>query len=101
MHDESNPEASTDENPRNLGPQPIATVMAERGLTAKDLVAASTEQLTYKMVQRACKGRRLSPHVMAKVRGALNAAADARYAFSDLFTYRSGSSPRNSSRGES
>lgn len=79
----------TDPNVRDLGPQPIARVMEERGLKAKDLVAASTEQLTHKMVQRACKGRRLSTHVMAKVRNSLNAAAKAEYALSDLFNYRS------------
>jgi len=80
----------TDRNVRDLGPQPIAQVMQARGLKAKDLVAASTEQLTHKMVQRACKGRRLSAHVMAKVRNALNAATDAEFALSDLFNYRSG-----------
>jgi len=87
--------APTDADSRDLGPQPIAKVMAELGLKAKDLVAASTEQITHKMVQRACKGRRLSPHVMTKVRNALNAAADAQFAYSDLFNYRAGSSPRS------
>jgi hypothetical protein len=88
------PKPAPDDNPHNHGPQPIAQVMAERGLSAKDLVAASTEQITYKMVQRACKGRRLSPHVMTKIRNALNAATEADYAYADLFNYRAGSSPR-------
>jgi hypothetical protein len=96
MPEQTTPEIATDADPRNLGPQPIATVMETRGLEAKDLVAASTEQITHKMVQRACKGRRLSPHVMTKVVNALNAAAKAehQYTYADLFNYRAGSSPR-------
>ena len=45
---------------RNLGEQPIAGLMHAQGLTPKDLVAASTQQITFKMVSRACKGRRLT-----------------------------------------
>jgi hypothetical protein len=74
---------------RNLGEQPIAGIMADRGLTARDLVAASSEQVTHKMVARACKGRRLTPNVQRKVRNALNTAADADYALKELFTYGS------------
>ena len=72
---------------RNLGEQPIARIMAARGLRAGDLVAASTEQITYKMVSRACKGRRLTPHVQVKICNALNAAANGGYTVKDLFTY--------------
>lgn len=72
---------------RNLGPQPIARLMAEHGLRAHDLVAASSEQLTHKMVSRACKGRRLTPNAMGKVLRALNAATGRDYALGDLFTY--------------
>ena len=72
---------------RNLGAQPIAQIMAEHGLKARDLVAGSTEQLTYKMVARACKGRRLTPNVQAKLRAALNKAAGKEYALAALFTY--------------
>ena len=42
---------------RNLGEQPIARIMAERGLKARDLVTVSTEQITHKMVARACKAK--------------------------------------------
>ena len=45
---------------RNLGPQPISGLLAELNLKPHDLVAASTQQLTHKMVSRACKGRRLT-----------------------------------------
>ena len=72
---------------RNLGEQPIARIMAERELRAGDLVAASTEQLTYKMVSRACKGRRLTPHVQVKILHALNAATGGGYTIEELFTY--------------
>ena len=74
-------------NERDLGEQPIARVMAERGLTAHDLVAASTEQITHKMVRRACKGRWLTPTVRNKVRNALNQVAGTAYGLADLFDY--------------
>ena len=78
----------TDPDPdRNLGEQPLARIMAAAGLTAHDLVAASTEQITHKMVSRACKGRRLTPHVQVKIRNALAKAAGREYALAELFTY--------------
>lgn len=73
---------------RNLGEQPIARLLAEHGLKAHDLVAASTEQITHKMVARACKGRRLTPHVQVKVLNALNRAAARQYTLTDLFNYQ-------------
>ena len=72
---------------RNLGAQPIARIMADQGLKAGDLVASSTEQITYKMVARACKGRRLTPNVQCKIRAALQAATGKAYTVADLFTY--------------
>lgn len=72
---------------RNLGEQPLARLMAEQGLKAQNLVAASTEHITFKMVTRACKGRRLTPHVQSKILRALNQAAAKAYSRSDLFTY--------------
>ena len=72
---------------RNLGEQPIARIMADHGLKAHDLVAISTEQITHKMVSRACKGRRLTPHVKSKIRNALNSSADKTYSLEELFTY--------------
>ena len=56
---------------RNLGEQPIAQVMAAHDLKAHDLVQASTEQLTHKMVARACKGRRLTP-TMSGIRASIS-----------------------------
>jgi hypothetical protein len=75
------------ETERNLGEQPIKRIMADHGLRARDLVAISTEQLTHKMVSRACKGRRLTPKAQSKVRDALNAAAGKEYSVEELFTY--------------
>jgi len=75
------------ENERNLGPQPLMDVMQVMGLDAQALVAASTEQLTHKMVARACKGRRLTPRVKAKVCAALNAASGRAHTVSELFNY--------------
>ncbi len=72
---------------RNLGEQPIAKLMAELSLTPGDLVEASAEHITRKMVARACKGRRLTPHVQAKILRALNKAANKDHALSDVFTY--------------
>lgn len=71
----------------NLGEQPIARLMAEHALKNGDVVKASSEHITRKMVTRACKGRRLSPHVQAKILRALNLAAATDYALSDLFNY--------------
>jgi hypothetical protein len=59
---------------RDLAEQPIAKIMQENSLKPSDLVEASMESITHKMVSRACKGRRLTPHVQAKIMRALNAA---------------------------
>ncbi|MBI5819793.1 MAG: hypothetical protein HZA88_12485 [Verrucomicrobia bacterium] len=72
---------------RNLGEQPIARLMQEHGLKAHDLVTASTEQITHKMVARACKGRRLTLNTQSKVLRALNSATGKSYALADLFNY--------------
>jgi len=76
-----------DESERNLGEQPLALIMADRGLKARDLVAASREQITHKMVSRACKGRRLTPNVKRKIRDALNATIGGEYSLEQLFNY--------------
>ena len=72
---------------RNLGSQPIAGIMASHNLKPHDLVAASTAQLTHKMVTRACRGRRLTENTKCKVLDALNLAAEKNYTLSDLFNY--------------
>ena len=72
---------------RNLGEQPLARIMLEHGLKAHDLVAISDEQMTHKMVSRACKGRRLTPNVQSKIRNALVKATGRPYSMAELFTY--------------
>ena len=72
---------------KNLGEQPISRIMAASGLKPHDLVAHSDEQLTHKMVTRAMKGRRLTPHVQSKVLSALNNVVGKDYSLKDLFIY--------------
>jgi hypothetical protein len=72
---------------RDLGEQPLDPLLVELGLKPHDLVAASTEQITHKMVQRGCKGRRLTKNVQGKLLRALNAASGNSYLVGDLFTY--------------
>jgi len=71
----------------DLGPQPVAGLMAEHGLKPVDLAGNSTEQLTFKMISRAVKGRRLTPGIQRKVLNALNKAAGKQYRLTDLFNY--------------
>ena len=78
----------SDDIERDLGEQPITRVMAEHELKPHDLVAASTQQITHKMVARACKGRRLTLRIQCKVRDALNGAAANDYSLDQLFTYQ-------------
>jgi hypothetical protein len=73
---------------RNLGEQPLAARLAEHDLQPKDLVRASTEQITHRMVTRGAKGRWLTAKVRAKLVRALNIAAGSSYQERDLFTYR-------------
>ena len=72
---------------RNLGEQPIARIMANHGLKARDLVTISTQQLTHKMVSRACKGRRVTPNIKSKIRDALNESTSKKYPMKELFNY--------------
>lgn len=71
----------------NLGEQPIAQILLDQDLKARDLVAISTEQLTHKMVSRACKGRKLKPKVQSKIRQALIKLTGKKYSMEELFTY--------------
>ncbi len=72
---------------RNLGEQPITHILVENNLESCDLISASTEMITFKMVVRACKGRRLTPHVQEKICNALNKAAGKSFMVKDLFNY--------------
>ena len=72
---------------RDLGEQPLAGVMAANGLKPAEVVAASTEQITFKMVSRAVKGRRLTANVQGKIVRAVSRAAGREYSAAELFNY--------------
>ena len=85
----------TDPKELNLGPQPLDEIMQANDLSNHDLVAASTEQLSHKMVARGRKGRRLKRKAQEKILAALNAHVKALgpethrvYDLADLFNYK-------------
>ena len=57
---------------RDLGSQPLDTMMTAWGFDNHQIVDVSTEQLTHKQVQRARSGRRLTLKMMQKVCRAFN-----------------------------
>jgi len=65
----------------------MAALLKNLGLKSHDLVAASTEQITHKMVARGCKGRRLTKNVQGKLLRALNKVAGKSLLLTDLFNY--------------
>lgn len=71
----------------NFGEQPIKAIIDEASITTHDLVEASTEMITHKMVTKACKGRRLGPNVQNKVLNALNKKTNGEYTLKDTFNY--------------
>ena len=83
-----------DEIERNMGVQPLDGIMTEHELGNHDLVAASTEPMTHKAVQRARKGRRLTKHMKQRMADALNLLIKQKgveierpWGVKDLFTY--------------
>jgi len=72
------------------GTQPLDAVMAELGFSNHNLVDASQEHLTHKMVRRGRKGRRLTRNVQMKILNALNTLSgeERQYKLTDLFNYR-------------
>jgi aspartokinase len=78
---------------RDLGPQPLAALLERHQLRPTDLVQASGEQLTHKMVARALKGRRLTRNTAEKVLRALNSSIlrpdgeTVAYRMDELFNY--------------
>ena len=73
---------------REYGPQPIAELLAARGFSNHQVVAASTEQITHKMMAKACRGRFLSSKVRQKIQRAVNRLTGEEFKLSDLFNYR-------------
>jgi hypothetical protein len=79
---------------RNLGPQPLDSIMTGADLHNHDLVNSCTEPMTHKAVQRARKGRRLTVHMQRRMVTALNKALtlkgsppEREWTLKDLFTY--------------
>jgi hypothetical protein len=83
---------------RDLGPQPLGTIMQRWHLTNHQLVEDSPEQLNHKQIQRAISGRRLTLHMMMKIARSLNIAIWNRlstqnkelfveYLHKDIFSY--------------
>ena len=74
---------------RELGAQPLDRVLLELGLSGRDLVRASTEQLTHKMVAKARRGRRVTANVQGKILNALNRVRprDPPFRLDELFAY--------------
>ncbi len=75
------------EESREYGTQPIDAIMQENGLDNHALVAASTEQITHKMVAKARSGRFLTMNVRLKVLRALNKVLKTEYTVKELFNY--------------
>jgi pyrroloquinoline quinone (PQQ) biosynthesis protein C len=75
---------------RNLGEQPIHQIMEQQGWSNHDLIVAMKPGfLTHKQVQKARKGRWLTPNIQQKIVTAVNACATAEtYQLEELFTYR-------------
>jgi hypothetical protein len=83
-----------DEIERNMGVQPLDSIMLEHALGNHDLVNACDEPITHKAVQRARRGRRLTKHMQRRMVEALNRAIMLRdkslkrsWEVGDLFTY--------------
>ena len=79
----------TDMTEKKFGVQPLDKLMTEMKLEDADLVNASTQQLTFKMVKKARKGRRLTSKVKYKVLNAINALSpDRKIKLRHLFNYK-------------
>ena len=76
-----------DELEKNLGEQPLKIILEGNELSAKDLIAASRVPMTFKLVARACKGRRLTNRSKKTVLEALQLATDHVYTMKDIFNY--------------
>ena len=78
----------SDSSGRDFGPQPLVEVMARLGITNDTLVGASTDQLTFKMVTKGCKGRKLTPNAQYKILAALHTLhPEKKFTLKDLFNY--------------
>ena len=72
---------------REFGSQPIDQLLHDLKISNHDLVLASTEQVTHKMVAKARRGRWLSSKVRQKILRAFNKASGENLTAKDLFNY--------------
>lgn len=73
------------------GFQPLDELLDRLGLKNADLVEKSTEQLTFKMVVKGRKGRKLTLNIQNKILTALNACLPegaSPFLLKDLFNYK-------------
>lgn len=72
---------------RDYAFQPLDAILMARGFNNEDLVRASTMQLTFKQVQKARTGRKVTLNIQNKILAALNACDDRSYLRKELFNY--------------
>ena len=73
---------------KEAGAQPLDTLMTGLGVKNADLVSASTEQLTHKVIQKGRRGRRLTLNAKSKILRALNTLnPEKQYTLKELFNY--------------
>lgn len=71
-----------------MGIQPFDALMEQLSLKNSDLVEHSTEQLTFKMIAKGRKGRRLSLNIRMKILNALNQSqTQTIFTLENLFNY--------------
>ena len=74
----------------DLGVQPLDEIMTRLKVSNHDLVAASDEQLSHKVVQKGRKGRRLTLNAQHKILNALNKLKpEEKFTLQKLFSYTS------------
>ena len=79
---------------REQGVQPLDRLLQRAGVGNHELVEASSEQLTHKQVQKARRGRRVTPNIQGKIRNALETVLESRgerrsLDMAELFDYES------------
>jgi len=75
------------ENQNELGLQPLDGILNKLNLSNKSLVDASEEQLSFKVLQKGRKGRKLTRNAQFKILKALNKTSGKEFKLKDLFTY--------------
>ena len=79
--------SNTDKKAVDFGPQPLDLLLTQLDLKPKDLVDSSETQLSFKVIQKGRKGRRLTPNSKNKILIALNTATNKEFTLKDLFNY--------------